>query len=99
MLLDGQKRHADSVGSGRGQRESQCCAFSGEEFVRDLNQNSGAVSSFGIASAGSAVGEADQDLNSLLDNLVTLVTGDAGDEAHAAGVVLVSRVVQPLCRG
>ena len=36
---------------------------------------------------------------SLLDNFVTLVTGNAGNKTHAAGVVLVSRVVQPLGRG
>jgi len=41
------------------------------------------------------VREADQNLNSLLDNLVTLVTANAGDEAHAAGVVLVGRWYNP----
>jgi len=39
MLLDRQERHADGVGTGSGQSESQAGALAGEKFVRNLNQD------------------------------------------------------------
>jgi hypothetical protein len=45
------------------------------------------------------VGEVDEDLDALLDDLVTLLASNAGDESDAARIMLVSRVVQPLGRG
>ena len=37
-----------------------------------------------------AMRQVDQDLNTLLDNLMALLATNTGDEAHAAGIVLVS---------
>ena len=42
--------------------------------------------------------EIDEDLQTLANNAVRLHALDVGDEADAAGVVLVSRVIQPLFR-
>jgi hypothetical protein len=50
----------------------------------------------GIASAGAAVRQVQQDLNTLLDDVVTFLTADAGDEPNAAGVVLMRRIVETL---
>jgi hypothetical protein len=44
------------------------------------------------------VSQIDQDLNSLLDDLMTLFATDTGDKTNAAGIVLVRRVVKTLRR-
>jgi hypothetical protein len=61
-----------------------------------LNQHTSAVSGFGITTAGPAVGQVDEDLNSLLNDLVAFVSANAGDEPHTAGIVLIRRVVKTL---
>ena len=42
--------------------------------------------------------QVDEDLNSLFDDLMALISTNAGDEAHAAGIVLVRRVIKTLRR-
>jgi len=64
--------------------------------VRDLNEHAGSVAGFRIATAGSAVGEIDEYLNSLADYVVAFVAADAGYKADAARVVLVGGIVQSL---
>ncbi len=54
---------------------------------------------FRIATASPAVRQADQDLDPLPDDVMALVTTNAGDKTHPASVVLVGWVVQPLGRG
>jgi hypothetical protein len=44
------------------------------------------------------VGQIDQDLNALLNNLMALLTANAGDKPHAAVVVLLPRIVKTLPR-
>jgi hypothetical protein len=43
------------------------------------------------------MGQVDQDLKTLADNVMAFFSADVGDEAHAAGVVLVPWVIEPLC--
>ena len=64
--------------------------------MRDLNENAGAVAGFGIASAGAAMSQVDEDLNPLLDDLMAFFSANAGDKSHAAGVVLVRGIVETL---
>jgi len=63
----------------------------------DLNQNARTVTSFGIAPAGATVGQVDEDLNSLFDDLMAFLATNAGYKADAASVVLVRWVVKTLC--
>ena len=98
MLLNRQKRHADAVRAGSGKFEAQPGTFAGEELVRDLNEHAGPVAGFRIATAGSAVGEVDEYLNSLADYVVAFVAADAGYKSDAACVVLVRGIVQSLDR-
>ena len=65
-------------------------AFAREEFVRNLNQNAGAVARFRIAAAGAAMRQVDEDLDALFDDVVRLLAFDIGDKTHAAGIVLVA---------
>jgi hypothetical protein len=64
-----------------------------------LNEDAGAIARFRIATAGPAVRQADQNLDPLPNDVVALMTANAGDKTHPAGVVLVGRIVQPLGRG
>src|SRR5258705_3213511 len=67
--------------------------------MRDLNQNSSAIAGFRVAAAGAAMRQANEDLDSLLDDFMTLVAADARNKAHPARVVLVCGIVQPLGGG
>jgi hypothetical protein len=42
------------------------------------------------------MGEVDEHLESLADNVVALLPANAGDEPYAAGIVLVPRIIKPL---
>ena len=96
MLLDRKEGHADAIGSRFRQREAQLLAFAGEEFVRNLDQDAGAIAGFWIAAAGAAMRQVEQHLDSLLDNVVTFMAADVGDKTNAAGVVLVRGIVKSL---
>jgi hypothetical protein len=61
--------------------------------VWDLEENAGAVSGLGIAPAGSAVRQVEQDLDSFGYDVVTFMASDVGYESDAAGVMLLRRVV------
>ena len=62
----------------------------------NLRQNAGAVAGQRIAAAGAAMRQVDQDLQARADDLVALLAVHVDDEADAAGVVLVGRIVQAL---
>jgi hypothetical protein len=98
MFLDGQKCHPDSVFGRSGQLEAELRTFTGEELVWDLNQNASAVAGFRIAAASAAVREIDEDLNSLLDDVVAFFAANASDKSNAASVVFVRRVIKSLGR-
>src|SRR5690348_4554682 len=98
MFFDGQEDHANAVGAGIGKRKAELLAFASEELVRDLNQDSGAVAGFGIASASSAVRKIQQDLNSLTDDVVTFTAANAGYKPDSARIMLVRGVIETLGR-
>ena len=58
-----------------------------------MEENASAVSGFGVAAAGSAVRQIEQNLDSFIYDVVTFVAADVGYEANAAGVMLMRRVV------
>jgi hypothetical protein len=99
MSLDRQECHADAIGARLGQLESQSRAFAREKLMRDLNQDTGAVAGFRVATASAAMRQANEDLDSLLDNFMAFVAADARNKAHPARVVLACGIVQPLGRG
>src|SRR5262249_25107668 len=70
-----------------------------EEPVGDLDQDAGAVGELRVPADRAAVRQVPQDRQALLDDRVALLPLDVRDEADAAGVVLVRRVVQPLRSG
>ena len=54
---------------------------------------------FGIGADSAAMVEIEQDLQAHCDDFVRLGVVHIGDEADAAGVMLVARVIQALGRG
>jgi len=99
VLLDREEDHANAIFARRWQVESQAGALAREELVGDLDQDAGAVARLGIAAAGPAVGQVDQDMDALDDNVVRLLALDAGDKADAASITLMTRIVEPLRLG
>ena len=96
MFLHRQKCHAHGIGAGLRQFETQLAALAHKEPVRDLEENAGAIAGFGIASAGAAVREVEQHLDSLAYDVVALDAADAGHESDPAGIVLLRRMVETL---
>ena len=85
---------ADCVMSGLRQAEAELLAFLREEDVRDLGQHAAAVAERRVRAGGAAMIEIDQDLQPLLDDRMALAVVEIGDEADAAGIVLVGGVVE-----
>ena len=99
LRFHGQEGHADAVLAGGRQGEAEFGALAGEELVGDLDEDSGAVAGFGIATAGSSVGQVDEDLDALDDDVVISNPLDVRNEANSAGIVLIARVVEALRLG
>ena len=99
MLFDGQKTHGHAVSAGLGQRNVLFAAFLGEESVRNLNEDSGAVASFRIAARRAAMSEVDEHLQALADDLVAFFTADVCDQSHAAGIMFIARMIKALGAG
>ena len=89
LRIHGKKDHPHPVLAGCGQGEANACAFAGKERVRNLNQDSRAVTRLRIAATGAAMGEIDQHLDALQHDVVRFLAVDAGNEPDAAGVMLM----------
>jgi len=91
-LAGGQEGQPGGVTAAGGQAEA---AGRAEERVRDLGQNARPVAGLRVASLRAPVVQVTQDGEGLGDRVMGAPTGQVGDEADAAGVVLVAAVVQP----
>jgi len=65
--------------------------------MRELQRHTGAVAGARIAAGGSAMRQVLEEVERLLEDRVRAATVDLSDEAEATRVVLVRRIVQPLC--
>ena len=90
----GQKDHADSVFARRGQGYVQLGALLRQEVVGYLNQHACAVSGSRVAAAGAPVRQVDQDLQTVLQNVVRLLAVNVGGQAHSTSVSLKPGIVQ-----
>ena len=79
------------------QAEAEARRFFGEQFVRDLHQNSRAIAGARIGAHGAAMLEVAQDGERILDELVRFASFDVGDEADPAGILIERRIVETLC--
>src|SRR5690606_36624826 len=70
-----------------------------EELVRDLDEDAGTVAGAGLGTDGAAVVQVVQHGEGVPDDVVAGGAGQRGDEADAARVVLLGRLVQTGSRG
>ena len=94
-----QEDEPGAVVAGRRQREAERRGHLAQKRVRHLHEDAGAVAGRRLAAARAAMQQVDQDAQPLLDNGVRAAALDVDDEADAAGIVLVRRVVQAGCGG
>lgn len=64
----------------------------------NLDNDAGTVAGFGVASASTPVGEVDQYLNPLINDVVAFLSPHIGHKSNAASIMLMGRIVQPLRR-
>src|SRR5262249_27394496 len=81
------------------QRQAELGRFPLEKAVRHLHENAGAVSRVGFASTGATVLEIEQDLQSVLNNLMRFAVFQVGDKTHATGVVFILWIIESLRTG
>ena len=89
---------ADGVMAGRRAGEAELGAFLGEEAVRNLGQYAAAVAERRVGADGAAMVEVDENLQALFEDRVRLAVLHVGDEADAAGIMLVGGVIETLRR-
>ena len=87
---------ADAVVAGRRQLDALLRHLLAEEAVRDLHQHAGAVAHQRVGADRAAMRQVLEHGEAVLDDLVRLHALHVGDEADAAGVVLVARIVEAL---
>jgi hypothetical protein len=92
----GQEHEGGAVTAGPGQRDPGLAAGVGQEAVRHLHQDAGAVAGVLLAAAGAAVLQVQQHLDRLLHDAVGLAAVGVHDEADPARVVLVAGIVETL---
>jgi hypothetical protein len=61
-----------------------------------LDEDAGAIASFGIATRGATMGEVDEDLEAFANDFVALLTANAGHKSHAASIVLMLGAIESL---
>ncbi len=98
LPLDRQKAHRNAVFARSGQAEPEMRGFFREKFVRNLNQNARAVACLGVATAGAPMLEIYQDFQTFAHDFARGFTFDVHDETDAAGIMLMSGIVQTLGR-
>ncbi len=88
------EQRADGVFAWLRQLEAELACLAGEEGVRDLHQDAGAVAGARVGADRAAMLEIAQDAQRVGDDLMRLLALDVGDEADAAGVLLQTRIKQ-----
>ena len=89
-----QESETDRVAADVGQREAGPVRRGGQEAVRDLHQDAGAVAGVDLGARGTAVGQPFQDGQAAIDDVVAGTPVEIGHHADTTGVVLVCRVVE-----
>ena len=89
-----QEQRADGVVAGRRQFEAELGRLLGEEFVRRLHQDAGAVAGARIGADRAAMLEIEQDGQRVLDDLVRFAALDVGNKSDPAGIFFQRRIEQ-----
>jgi hypothetical protein len=87
---------ADGIFAGLRQDDALQRHFLAEEAVGNLHENARAIAHQGIGADGAAMRQVFEDEQAVLDDLVRLLALHMRDEADAAGIVLVARIIKAL---
>ena len=98
VLLARHEQLADRVLPRLRQCESELGRLLGEELVRDLRQDAGAIAHARVGADRAAMLQIAENLQAVFDDLVRLAAFDVGDEADAAGILVERGVVEALHR-
>ena len=99
LAVDGLARHEQlghAIMPRFGKLEAQAFCFIGKEGMRDLQQEAGAVTRLGVGAHGAAMLEVLEDGQAIGHHAVAFHIVYVGDEADAAGIVLVARVIKTM---
>ena len=91
-----QENHSNAVIARGWQFETELRTFLTVKFVRNLNQDTGAIAGLGIRTDSTAMGQIDQNLQPLLNDGMAFLAFDIGDETDAAGIMFVAAIVKAL---
>jgi len=67
-----------------------------KKYVRNLNQDAGAVTRLRVAARSAAMRQVDENFKTLADDLVAFFAANAGHQSHAAGIVLTAGMIETL---
>ena len=100
-VVDVELRHEGVSGFGEAapierydESPASALAFLQEELMRDLQEDASAVAGLRIGADGAAMLEVAQDAQAIGDDLVALDIVYVGDEADAAGIMLMTRIIE-----
>jgi hypothetical protein len=88
-----QEHHADAITSGLRQRDRAVSANSPKKCMWDLQQNACAIAGAGVGSNSAPVGKILEKLERFLYNVARANAMDVRDEADAARIMFVGRVI------
>jgi len=91
-----QEYQPGSVAPGRRKRETQVAAFAAEKGMRDLDQDTGAITGIFLAAAGPAMHKVPEDGERVGNDAMRTSALDVHDKTDATGIVFKSRVIQTL---
>ena len=89
-----EEHEARAVASGQREIDAERRGHPPQEPIRHLNQNAGAVTRIGLAAAGAAMQQIDEDLEAARNHAVRGAPRDVDHEPDAACVVFVGRIVE-----
>jgi hypothetical protein len=95
-LVLGEEAHGDRIVARLRQRQALAIGPLAEQGVGHLDEDAGAVAEQRIGTHGAAVIEVFENFQRLGNDRMAFGALDVGDEAHAASVVFITRIVEPL---
>ena len=73
--------------------ETKRGALAHKKLMRNLNQQSGAITRLRIAAAGSPMSEVNENLDALQDYVVALLAAYIRNKTKTAGISLIRRII------
>ena len=93
------EENAHAIGAGLGELEAELGGPVLEEAMRHLEQEPRAIAGLLVAAHGAAMLEVNEDGGGVADDFVVGFGVEPGNESHAAAVMFVARMVEPLWLG